>query len=84
MSTPADVNSQFPLPIGPGYVGSMSKHSPTALQRPNTMKRRPRLKPIHPRQACVLLMRVVLRFPRTVLGVLPRARGIRAANDPEA
>jgi hypothetical protein len=84
MSTPANVNSRFSLPIGGGYVGSVREHAPRASQPDNTVKRQPKLKPIHSRQARVLPMRVVVRFPRTVFGVLPRARRVRAANDPGA
>jgi hypothetical protein len=70
IGTPAGVNSRFPGPNGCAYVG--------------LVKRPPKPKPIPPRKACILLMRMVKRLRRTVFGVLPRARRVRAANDPEA
>lgn len=66
----AGVNSPFRAPIGGAYVGLVKRH--------------PKPKPTRPRQACALLLRMVVRLRRTVIGVLPRAKRVRAANDPEA
>ena len=70
MYSPARVNSPFRAPIGCAYVGLVKRH--------------PKPKSIRPRQACALLLRMVVRLRRTVIGVLPRAKRVRAANDPEA